>query len=155
MRVVLDVNVWVSALISRLGAPARIVAHWQAEEFEVAISPAILRELDRVLNYPRLQEHYHLPEKQVQGFLRLVTRQATEVAPSQPIHAIERDSTDNRHLECALAAGAEVIVSGDRHLLELGQYEGVQILTPAGFLALLQLQGQHSSLERGRPCMSC
>ena len=62
MRVVLEANVLVSALISRSGAPARILDRWERDEFEIAISPAILQELDRVLHYPRLQERFHLPE---------------------------------------------------------------------------------------------
>jgi putative PIN family toxin of toxin-antitoxin system len=141
MRVVLDANVVVSALISAKGAPAQIVAHWQAERFEVLVSPAILQELDRVLHYPKLQQRYHLPEELVQRFLRLLARQAIKVVPFQELTVIERDPTDNRYLECALAGDAGVIVTGDQHLLDLGEYRGVQILTPAGFLALLGLEG--------------
>jgi len=139
MRIVLDANVLVSALISSRGAPAQIVAYWQEDKFEVAISAPILHELDHVLHYPKLQERYHLPEKRIQRFLRLLARQAVAAAPSQLLTVIEVDPDDNRYLECALEAEAEVIVSGDRHLLALGEYEGVQILSPAGFLAFLKL----------------
>lgn len=141
MRVVLDANVIVSALISTKGAPAQIVAHWQAEGFEVVVSPAIVQELDRVLHYPKLQQRYHLREGHVQRFLRLLAGQAIQVVPSQELTVIERDPTDNRYLECALAGDAAIIVTGDQHLLDLGAYEGIQILTPAGFLALLRLEG--------------
>jgi len=140
MRIVLDANVLVSALISGRGAPASIVAYWQEDRFEVAISPPILHELDRVLHYPRLQERYHLSAQQIRHFLQLLARQAVAAAPSQQLTVIEVDPTDNRYLECALAAEAEVIVGGDRHLLALGEYEGIQILSPAGFLAFLKLE---------------
>lgn len=140
MRIVLDANVLVSALISGRGAPAKIIAYWQEDKFEVAISPPILQELDRVLHYPKLQERYRLPEKRIRHFLRLLARQAVTVAPPQQLAIIEVDPPDNRYLECALRAEAEVIVSGDRHLLALGEYEGIQILSPAGFLAFLKLE---------------
>ncbi len=140
MHIVLDANVLVSALISAKGAPAQIVAHSQAAEFDVVVSPAILQELDRVLHYPKLQQRYHLPEERTQRFLRLLVRQAIEVIPSQELTVIERDPTDNRYLECALAGDAGVIVSGDHHLLDLEEYEGIEILAPVGFLALLKLQ---------------
>lgn len=140
MRIVLDANVLVSALISSAGAPAQIVAYWREDKFEVAISTPILHELDRVLHYPRLQEHYHLPEKRIRRFLRLLARQAVAVAPPQSVTVIELDPDDNRYLECAVAAEAEVIVSGDRHLLALGEYQGIQILSPAGFVVLLKLE---------------
>jgi putative PIN family toxin of toxin-antitoxin system len=141
MRAVLDANVVVSALISAKGAPAQIIAHWQAERFDVVVSPAILQELDRVLHYPKLQQRYHLREDHVQRFLRLLARQAIQVVPSQELTVIERDPADNRYLECALAGDAALIVTADQHLLDLAVYEGIQILTPAGFLALLGLEG--------------
>jgi putative PIN family toxin of toxin-antitoxin system len=140
MRIVLDANVFVSALISGSGAAAKIVAYWQEDRFEVAISPPILHELDRVLHYPRIQEHYRLSEQRIRQFLHLLVRQAVAVAPPQQLTVINVDPADNRYLECALMAEAEVIVSGDRHLLALGEYKGIQIITPAGFLAFLNLE---------------
>ena len=152
MRVVLDANVLVSALISRSGAPARILDRWERDEFEIAISPAIREELDRVLHCPRLQERFHLPERSIERFLRLLARQAVEAVATEELMVVESDPTDNRYLECALAAGAEIIVSGDRHLLEPGEYQGLQILSPAGFLALLRLEhperGDGAKLDR-------
>ena len=142
MRLVLDANVLVSALISRKGAPARLLEYWQEERFDVVISPAILREVQRVLHYPKLQQRYHLSEEGIQRFLRLLRRQAIGVEPSEELTVIQHDPTDNRYLECAIAGEADIIVSGDHHLVELGEYQGVQILTPAGFLSLLRLEGR-------------
>lgn len=138
MRVVLDANVWVSALISGQGAPARIVERWQRGAVEVVICSAIRAELDRVLHYPKLMERYQLPENDIALFLRQLERQCVDVVPAREICVIECDPTGNRYLECAVAGEAAVIVSGDRHLLGLREYEGIQILTPAGFLLLLE-----------------
>jgi uncharacterized protein len=56
------------------------------------------------------------------------------VIPRRRVNAVKEDPDDNRILECALAAGADVIVSGDGHLLRLTEYEGIAILTPRAFL---------------------
>jgi len=141
MRIVLDANVFVNALISGRGAPARLLAHWQEGKVDVVVSPTILQELARVLHYPKLQQRYHLPEEKIQRLLQLLRRQAIVVAPSEEVTVIGRDPSDNRYLECALAGDARFVVSGDQRLLELEEYQGVQVLTPAGFLALLELEG--------------
>jgi hypothetical protein len=142
MRVVLDANVLVSALISSRGSPAAILACWEQGAFELVVSPAILDELGRVLRYPRIQARYDLPEALVGRFLELLQRVATLVEPQGEIAAIPADASDNRYLEAALAGGAVYIVSGDAHLLALSAHQGTRILAPAAFLALLKLEGQ-------------
>jgi hypothetical protein len=139
MRVALDVNVFVSALILSQGASARVLDRWRDEAFEVVVSTAILSELERVLHYPRLRQKYNLPDQDIQRFIQLLRKFAVEVVPTEELDVVQEDAADNRYLECAAAGGATVIVTGDRHLLYLGQYEAIQILSPAGFLALLEV----------------
>ncbi len=140
MRVVLDTNVFVSAIISARGAPGRILELWQEARLDILISLPILQELDRLLHYPKLQHRYHLSEEDIQVFLLLIKKQAILVTPTEQVTVIHGDPTNNRYLECALAGQAGVLVTGDQHLLELGEYQGVHILTPAGFLAFLRLE---------------
>jgi predicted nucleic acid-binding protein len=71
--------------------------------------------------------------------LRVITR---IVAPTETIQAIEADPTDDRILECAVAAGAEVIVSGDTDLLALGTFRGIRIQRVAEFLRDFPVQGR-------------
>jgi len=139
MRIVLDANVLVSALISAKGSPARLLVYWQEGKFDIVVSPAMLQELERVLHYPRLQQQYHLPEEAIRQFLRLLMTHAIEVNPPEEIAVIDRDPSDNRYLECALAGEAQYIVSGDGHLLDLKEYRGIRILAPAEFVTLLKL----------------
>lgn len=139
MRVVLDVNVLVSAIISAKGSPARIMELWEEERFEVVISPEIIGELGKVIRYPRIQEKYHLPEQYVEQFLGLINNQAIVVKPVRKITQIKSDPTDNGYLECAIAGRAAYIISGDQHLLRLVEYQGIPILSPAEFLAVLRL----------------
>ena len=130
---------FVSGLISSQGAPAEILARWRDEAFDVVVSPAILNELERVLQYPRLRQRYNLQDGDIQRFIQLLGEFAVEVVPAEELEVVKADAADNRYLECALAGGATVIVSGDRHLLDLGQYGAIQILSPAGFLAFLEV----------------
>ena len=139
MRIVLDANVLVSALISAKGTPAMLLGYWQEGTFDVVASPAMLQELERVLHYPRLQQQYHLPDEEIKRFLWLLRTRAIVVVPSEEIAVIERDPADNRYLECALAGDAQYIVSGDSHLLGLKEYREIQILTPTEFVTLQKL----------------
>ncbi|MBN1536182.1 MAG: putative toxin-antitoxin system toxin component, PIN family [Anaerolineales bacterium] len=140
MRVVLDANVIISALISRNGNPGKIFDLWEKDVFDIAVSPAILKEIERVIHYPRIQKKYQLPEEQVSKFLQLISDQAIVVNPSKTVNIIEKDPTDDRYIECAMESQASFIVTGDKHLLELKEYQGIVILPPAGFLALIDIE---------------
>ena len=137
MIVVLDANVFMSAMISPQGTPAEILRLWEQAAFDVAISPAILREIDRVIHYPKIQKKYNLVEKDIEAFFRLIDSAAVLVIPAEMIDAVDQDETDNRYVECAVAANASYIVTGDKHLLGLKAYQSIEILRPAAFLTAL------------------
>ncbi len=137
VRVVLDANVLVSAMISPRGAPARVVALWEEGAIGVAMSPATWEALRRVVAYPKLQRF--LDPELVERLLRHLKAHVVWVEPGATIAIIDRDPTDNRYLECAVAAGASFLITGDEHLLALGSYAGIQILAPAGFVAAKRL----------------
>ena len=139
MRVVLDANVLVSALISPKGSPATILSYWQEGKLAIVVSAAILQETDRVLRYPRIRER-HLSEEIVHRFLSLLRKGAIVVEPDEEVQVIERDPSDNSYLECAVAGRAQYLVSGDGHLLDLKEYRGIQILAPREFITLLKLE---------------
>ena len=140
MRVVLDVNVLISGFIAKRGIPGEILSCWEQESFELLASAPILEELDRVIRYPKIQQHYNLPDAVISRFLQSLRRQATIVEPSEKIEAIRSDPTDNMYLECATAGGASYIVSGDAHLIQLQSYRGIDILSPAAFLVVLRME---------------
>jgi len=139
MIVILDTNVIVSSLLSSGGPPAEIIRRWEADEFGVAISPPLLGELERVLKYPRVREHYQRPRETATALLKRFRTVATLVEPQLTLEVIEEDPADNRVLECAVDAGADYIITGDAHLLKLKECRGIVILAPAEFLALLEL----------------
>jgi hypothetical protein len=139
MLVVLDTNVIVSALLSPGGPPAEIVRCWEGDEFEVVTSLPLIAELERVLAYPQVRRYLKASKGEIAAFLRRMRTVATVVEPQMTLDVIEADPDDNRVLECAATGGAAYIVSGDEHLLGLGEYEQIIILNPVSFLTLLKI----------------
>jgi putative PIN family toxin of toxin-antitoxin system len=137
MRVVLDTNVVVSAAVNPKGPPAEIIRAWRARSFEWVTSPPLLLELARILHSPRVRRYMAWREDEVDEFVVVARERAEVVTPAHQIEAIPDDPSDNRLLEAAVAAGADYVISGDQHLLQLKTYEGVQIVTPARFVAIL------------------
>jgi putative PIN family toxin of toxin-antitoxin system len=142
MIIVLDTNVVVSAMLSPSSPPARIIHHLEAGEFSVAISKAMLAELRRALGYPKILKLVKFPNEILDAFISHYESSATLVEPQFELHVTKEDLADNRVLECALAGGASFIVTDDRHLLDLKEYQGVVILPPAGFITFLALEGK-------------
>ena len=136
MIVVLDANVVVSAYLSHGGPPAEVMRRWNRRAYEVVTSPSILAEYDRVLRYPHLRPVHGLNDAAIEAVVKRFRRSATLIEPTQRL-AVVQDESDNRFLECAIEGGADLIVSGDRHLLGVGQYQGIRIVTPAAFVAYL------------------
>ena len=139
MLVVLDTNVIISALLSPGGPPAEIVRRWEGDEFEVVTSLPLIAELERVLAYPQVRRYLKVSEDEIATFVRRMRTVATVVEPQMTLDVIEADPDDNRVLECAATGGAAYIVSGDEHLLGLGEYEQIIILNPVSFLTLLKI----------------
>ena len=141
MRVVLDTNIVVSTYLSAGGTIARLLEAWQQGAFDVVVSEPILAEYQRALSYPHLVAVHRKDAAEIQADVDRIRRTSFLVHEWPEIRAIERDPSDNMLLECAVAGNAEIVVSGDRHLLDLGEYEGIRILNAAAFLALLEERG--------------
>ena len=137
---VLDTNVIVSSLLSSQGAPAEIIRRWEAEAFEVVTSPPFLEERARALTYEQVKRHIKQPQEQIDAFFKRFGAVATLVEPREALDVLKDDPDDNRVLEYAVEGGASYIVTGDTHLLHVGEYQGIMILTPRGFLSLLELE---------------
>ncbi len=135
-KVVLDTNVYVSGTILSRGSPFEILESWRRGQFTLVVSEAILREIERVLRYPHIQERYHLAEETIQRLLISLRTDAHVVSGLYEVSAVLADITDNPFLACALEGHAQYVVTGDAHLLNLKQYHGVRILTPREFLEL-------------------
>jgi uncharacterized protein len=133
-RVVLDANVFVSAVLSPWGNPARILKAWRDGRFHVAISNEILSEIDRVLHYPRIKKRHRWSKEKIQVFIDDLAHLCVLTPSELRLSVIAEDPSDDRYLECAIEGEAQYIVSGDQHLLALGEFQGVRILKPREFL---------------------
>jgi probable toxin-antitoxin system toxin component, PIN family len=133
LRVVLDVNVLVSALLSRAGAPGRLLALWLEGAFELVVSEELLAELGRALAYPKLREH--ISPEDAADFIALLRSTAAMVAGAERPDPISRDPGDDYLLALAKAS-ASVLVSGDRDLLVLAPELPIQ--EPGALLEHLQ-----------------
>lgn len=137
IRAVVDANVWASALINPDGPPGHLIRRMIDRTFDVVMSPDIMVELRRTLAYERVREGICLSDDDLELWLAAVEVVAVGVRPSFRVRAVVADPDDDVYLEAAMEGRAEYVVSGDRHLLELEEYEGVRILRPAEFLELL------------------
>jgi putative PIN family toxin of toxin-antitoxin system len=140
MRAVLDANVFVSAVLSPNGIPAALLTAWRAEQFDLLISAAILNEISRVLRYPSIAKRHQWTAAKLQVFLEDLVSLAMMTPGKLTLNVITEDPADNRYLECAVEGDVDSIVSGDRHLLDLREYQGIPILTPRVFHDILRAQ---------------
>ena len=136
MRVVLDTNVLVSALIRPKGTPGLIIHHLRNGDFTLLYSDPLLEEWLGVLSRPHIQSKYHLTHEDVQTVLMFILQRGEQVTPERQITEC-RDRRDNQFLEAAVAGQADIIVSGDKDLLVLNPFEKIPIVTPAAFLSML------------------
>jgi putative PIN family toxin of toxin-antitoxin system len=134
LKVVVDTNQFVSALINKKGQPARLLDLWRQQHFILVTCPEIIAEIKEVLEYPRIRKKYKLNKTDIQSLLHLIEHEAVVLPSSPTVHIIKEDIDDNKFLACALAAKAEYIVTGDQHLLSLGRYESISIVTVKDFL---------------------
>lgn len=132
MRVVVDTNVLISALLKADGSPAKIVSLWRSGELELVVSEEVVSEVSRVLGYQRIRTRVSAEE--AERFLDLLRTAALAVTAYENVTVVKDDPDDDKFLAVAIVSGAEYIISGDTHLLSIGNYQGIEILTPAGFL---------------------
>lgn len=135
MRLVLDANQFVSAVLVGAGNPARILDAWQRGEVELLVSEEILAEVRRVLLYPRLRRRHGWDETEVDAFVDGVRAAAIVTPGVLQVRAVIDDPTDDKYLACAAEGSAAYVVTGDAHLLRLGTWQGIPIVPPAAFVA--------------------
>ena len=129
MNIVCDTNVLVSGFL--FGGHAREIPRLASRGVVINfISPGILREVEDVMRRSKFGLH---PE-QVLEIIALFKDTFEIVSPSIRVQAISSDPEDNQVIEAALAARAEYIISGDRHLLELAKWEDIHLISPAQFM---------------------
>ncbi|MGB9660378.1 MAG: putative toxin-antitoxin system toxin component, PIN family [Nitrososphaerales archaeon] len=134
-KVVLDTNVWVSAILWG-GLPAKIVSLAEEKSIEIVLSEEILREINRILGYNHLREVYEQAGVSKDELMSIIITIGRLVDVVTRLNVVPEDDSDNRILECALNGDAEYVVTGDRHLLRLRNFKKVKILSVREFIRL-------------------
>jgi uncharacterized protein len=141
MRVVLDPNVIVSALLAPSGAPARVLQAWMEGDYELIVSPALLAELEQILAYPKIASR--VTQSEANELIDLLRTESTTIedptsAPSTP----SPDPGDDYLVALGEHARAR-IVSGDKHLLSLA--DQVPVASPRAFIDEIERHGREIS----------
>lgn len=126
-RIVMDTNVTVSA-IGWSGPPSRLLEACLKGKLRLFISLAILQEVAEVLARPKLAVVAGHPDLPV--VLAWLHHPARLIFPAAEPRVVEEDPDDNKVIACGVEARAEAIITGDEHLLRVGSYEGIAIMTP-------------------------
>ena len=137
MRAVVDINILVRALIKPQGSVGPVLWRLRDGAYHLLYSESLLAELVDVLSRPRIRNKYGFERDDVATVLTLIELRGEIVMPRRRI-TVCRDPKDNQVLEAATSGRADVIVSGDEDLLVLNPFEGIPIVVPADFLAMLE-----------------
>jgi len=134
LRAVIDTNLFISGLFVRDSLSAQLQDLWINQDFELITSVEIIKEISRVLSYPRIQKRFKPREENIRRFFRLIFRKAVISKDIYHTDKIVADPSDNKFLACALEKKADYIVSRDPHLRNLKHYHGIQIVDATTFI---------------------
>jgi len=132
LKVVFDTNVYISSFITRQGRAEQAWKLAVERKIEAYTSAAILTEMAQ-----KLREKFFWDDEKIKSAVRHIGKGTRIVKPNRKL-SILVDEPDNRILECAQYAGAEFIVTGDRHLLHMNAFSGIKIISIADFLRVIE-----------------
>lgn len=138
VRVVLDANQFVSALLKPGSNPDAIMRLVREERVILLLSEAICDEILRVLTYPKIRNRLNRSDDYLADFVKKLRAVAVITPGTLPLDPIQADADDTKYLVCAIEGKADFIVSGDSHLKDLKSFQGIRIVDPATFLAVMK-----------------
>ena len=138
LKVVLDANVFVSAVLKPHSDLAKIFELVKEDKIKLVLSEDILSEIRAVLLYPKIKKRHGRSRKEVEEFLNKASQASILAQGRIDLDGIREDPADSKYLSAALHAKADFIISGDHHLKRLKVFEGIRILDPTAFLASMK-----------------
>jgi putative PIN family toxin of toxin-antitoxin system len=141
LKIVLDTNVFLSGILSPNRGPAKILDLIISGKCKLVSSPQIIQEIQRVTQYPgiiRLTKKRKIRPEELADAILKVLRVSGITPGALKVQGVCPDPQDDMFLACALEGQVDFIFSGDKHLLNLKIYQGIQIVTPATFLKLME-----------------
>jgi len=127
-----DTNILISVFVFPSGLVREIMENVFSKSLSIYISTPILEEYSRVL-----EQKFKWKKRDIMENIRFLAGVFNIIEPSKKVSVIKKDPADDRVIECALEAGADVIVSGDKHLLELKNYRGIRIIKPSELIKII------------------
>jgi putative PIN family toxin of toxin-antitoxin system len=137
LRVVVDTNVLVSGLFGFHNAPSALILNAiRNQKLILVTSPAIIEEVNDVLNRERIAKLFKLTETERKEIIDGLVARSDVTVGKQLTQAVSRDQKDDKFLACAIEGKADYLITGDPDLLDLGAYEGLPIVSPREFVEL-------------------
>lgn len=141
LRIVLDTNVLVSSMLAPDGVPGQIRNAWQAGVFSLCLSSVMFEELSQVLSRPVIRKRMRITTGEIREILDLILLTAEFYDHNLKLDpAAALQPGDSNVLATAIAARADLIVSGDGDLLTLNRISGIDIVSPREFIARLHMK---------------
>lgn len=134
LRAVIDTNLFISGLFGKNTISAQLQDLWVKQKIELVTSIEIMKEVQRVLLYPRVQKRFKPKEETLKRFFRLIFRKAIITKDLYRIDKVAADSSDNKFLACAVEGKADYIISRDPHLRNIKYFHGIQIVDASMFV---------------------
>jgi putative PIN family toxin of toxin-antitoxin system len=134
MKIVLDANIFVSSLFWG-GNPRKVLERAINKSDELFISKEILYEVEEVIGRPK----FHAGINEIEFYIKSIEEIAHKIVPNKKIKNGSKDKTDNKYIECGIAANADYIISGDFDLLEIKEYGSIKIITAKEYLELVKI----------------
>lgn len=132
LKVVIDTNVFISGVLVEAGNPSLVIKVWKkARKYQLFITEEIVQESLKVMR------RLNVDPGIIADWDKVIRKNAISAAPARKIEVIKEDPSDNKFLECAIEAHADYIISGDKHLKKLVEFEGIKIIDARKFLDIL------------------
>ena len=145
IRAVVDTNVLISALISKKPSPPlNIYNLLKSADFLLITSPAILEELEEVINRKTIIKLHKRSQQQIDEILQEIAETSYIVPGMISVEAVKKDPDDDKFIAVAIEGKADYIVSGDKPLLNIKEYMRIKIISPKDFMRLLKTGKQGS-----------
>ena len=138
LKIVLDANIFVSAVLKPHSDLAKIFELVKEDKIRLILSEDILSEIKAVLLYPKIKKRHRQAQKEIEEFLEKTVRVGILTQGKIDADQIKEDPSDKKYLSAALEAKADFIISGDRHLTDLEEFQGITIVNPATFLSIVR-----------------
>ena len=133
MKVTVDTNVLISATFW-YGDSNKIIELAEQKKIGLILSKEIIEEYKNVLDYEEIQERIKNKNLEMKQSVQKIISISKIIAPTRKINIVYDDPDDNKVLECAVSGNVDCIITKDKHLLKIKEFQGIKIVTPEEFL---------------------